>query len=247
MRLRLLALGVPVALALLLVLAPLSTTPTRAQMGPMMGPPLDQLTGDEFDKAFLHHMTMHHSMAVEMAKPTAAKAIHPELKELAQAMIDDQTREIGQMRAWAKEWYGLEIADPMAMMDQMMGRGGHMMPGMHPSGNMPGMQSPGMGSGMPMHSGMPMQGDMPMHPMAEMAMMHDMSMMDSLTKLPPARLEAVFMSQMIPHHQGAIEMARLVPERAAHQELKDLAQTIIESQSAEIDQMNGWLASWYGL
>jgi uncharacterized protein (DUF305 family) len=227
------------ALALLLLVAPMTTMPGQAQMGPMMGPPLDQLTGDEFDKAFLRQMTMHHSMAVEMAKPTAAKATHPELKELAQTIIDDQTREIAQMRAWAKDWYGMEIADPMGMMDQMMGRGGHMMPGMHESGSMPGMQSPGMG--MPMHEGMPM------HDMAQMAMMHDMSMMESLDKLPPARLEVVFMSQMVPHHQSAIEMARLVSDRASHQELKDLAMTIIGSQSSEIDKMNGWLASWYSL
>jgi len=40
---------------------------------------------------------------------------------------------------------------------------------------------------------------------------------------------------MIPHHQSAIEMARRVPERAAHQELKDLAQNVINSQSSEID------------
>jgi uncharacterized protein (DUF305 family) len=55
------------------------------------------------------------------------------------------------------------------------------------------------------------------------------------------------MSLMIPHHQGAIDMAMLVPERANHQELKDLAQTIVQSQGEEIGRMNGWLASWYGL
>jgi uncharacterized protein (DUF305 family) len=52
---------------------------------------------------------------------------------------------------------------------------------------------------------------------------------------------------MIPHHQGAIDMAGLAPDRAAHQEIKDLAQAIIESQSAEIDTMNAWLSAWYGL
>jgi uncharacterized protein (DUF305 family) len=231
MRLRLGALGTAMVLALLLTFDPTASTPSRAQMGPMMGPPLDQLTGDEFDKAFLREMAMHHSMAVEMAKPTASKATHLELKELAQTIINDQTREIAQMRSWAKDWYGMEIADPMAMMDQMMGRGGQM--------NMPGMQHSGMG--------MPMQEGMPMHDMAQMAMMHDMSMMESLEKLPPARLEVVFMSQMVPHHQSAIEMARLVPDRAAHQELKDLATSIIESQASEIDKMNGWLSSWYSL
>jgi uncharacterized protein (DUF305 family) len=77
--------------------------------------------------------------------------------------------------------------------------------------------------------------------------MHDMSMMADLGKLPPPRLEAVFMSQMVVHHQGAVEMAMLAPGRAAHQEVLDLAQGIVESQTDEIRQMNGWLAAWYGL
>lgn len=57
----------------------------------------------------------------------------------------------------------------------------------------------------------------------------------------------VFLSQMIPHHQDAIDMAMLVPDRAAHQELKDLAKSITQSQGDEITKMNGWLGSWYSL
>src|SRR5262245_19495505 len=96
-------------LALLTTLAPSVSTPARAQMGPMMGPPLDQLSGDDFDKAFLQQMTMHHGVAVMMARPAAANASRQELKDLARTIIDDQTREIAQMRGWAKDWYGLDI------------------------------------------------------------------------------------------------------------------------------------------
>ena len=42
-------------------------------------------------------------------------------------------------------------------------------------------------------------------------------------------------------------MANLAPDRAAHQELKDLARNIVDSQTAENAQMNEWLAAWYGL
>ena len=34
---------------------------------------------------------------------------------------------------------------------------------------------------------------------------------------------------------------------AGHQEVKDLAASIITTQSAEIATMRGWLADWYGL
>jgi len=237
MKTRWLLLGAPLALAVLFALAPIASTPGEAQMGPMMGQPLDQLTGDDFDKAFLSQMTMHHAMAVEMARPVVANATHQELKDLAQGIIDAQTKEIAQMRSWAKDWYGMDIPDPVAMMDQMMGQ----------SQGMPGMSHPGMGAGTGSGMGMPMQPGMPMGQTGDMSMMNDMSMMESLWQLPPQRLEVVFLSQMIPHHQSAIDMARLVPDRAAHQELKDLAKNITESQSAEIDKMNGWLSSWYSL
>jgi uncharacterized protein (DUF305 family) len=71
--------------------------------------------------------------------------------------------------------------------------------------------------------------------------------MASLWKLPPNCLEVVFLSQMTPHHQGAIYMANLVVDRAAHQELKDLVKGIIQSQGEEISKMKGWLGSWGGL
>ena len=232
MKTRWLLFSAPLALALLLIVAPIATTQGHAQMGPMMGQPLDQLSGDEFDKAFLSQMTMHHAMEVMMARPAVANASHPEVKDLAQGIINDQTREIAQMRTWGKDWYGLDIPDHLAMMDQMMGQGQ----------SMPGM-NPGMAPGM----GMPMQGGMPMGQMGDMSMMHNMSMMAMLGQLPPQRLDAVFMSMMIPHHQSATDMAKLVPERAAHQELKDLSKSIIDSQSGEIDKMNSWLATWYSL
>src|SRR5688572_1164256 len=146
------------ALALLVALAPWRAVGTAAQMGQM--PPLDQRSGDDFDKAFLQQMTMHHAMAVLMARPAVAQAAHQETNDLAKAIIDDQTKEIAQMRAWAKEWYGTEIADPVVMMDQMTGQGQGMMGQGH---NMPGMNHP-MGPGM----GMPM------------GQMGDMSMMQSL-------------------------------------------------------------------
>lgn len=234
MRSRWLSIAV-VAIAMTLLLASARVAPAQAQMGQTT--PLDQLSGDEFDKAFLQQMTMHHGMAVEMARPAAAQAAHQETKDLAKTIIDDQTREIAQLRSWAKDWYGLDIPDPVAMMDQMMGQGqGMNMPGM----NLPGMNMPGMGMGMG-------QGGMPMGQAGDMSTMNDMSMMASLWKLPPNRLEVAFLSQMIPHHQDAVDMANLVPDRAAHQELKELAKGIIQSQGDEISKMNGWLGSWYSL
>ena len=53
--------------------------------------------------------------------------------------------------------------------------------------------------------------------------------------------DAMFLRMMIPHHQDAIDMSEEALERAEHPELKELAQTIIDEQSAEIELMQGYL------
>ena len=53
---------------------------------------------DPFDAAFLKMMIPHHEGAIEMAKAELAKGEDPELKELAQEIIDAQRREIADMR-----------------------------------------------------------------------------------------------------------------------------------------------------
>jgi uncharacterized protein (DUF305 family) len=50
-----------------------------------------------------------------------------------------------------------------------------------------------------------------------------------------------FMRGMIGHHQQALEMAALVPERAARPELRMLAERITVSQQDEIAMMQAWL------
>src|SRR5919205_571836 len=88
----------PGLLALALLLLPV--TPTRAQTDPMMGPHLDQLTGDEFDKAFLSHLAAHQATAVMLARPAAEKAGHQETKDLAQGIVAEQSKEIVQLQTW---------------------------------------------------------------------------------------------------------------------------------------------------
>ena len=59
-------------------------------------------------------------------------------------------------------------------------------------------------------------------------------------------LDQHFIEQMIPHHEGAIEMAKLAQERSKRPEILTLAKAIIQSQSKEITQMQTWYKNWYG-
>lgn len=54
--------------------------------------------------------------------------------------------------------------------------------------------------------------------------------------------EADFARAMIPHHQGAIEMARITLERATDPEIRKLAQDVIAAQEGGIASLRGWLA-----
>ena len=54
-----------------------------------------------------------------------------------------------------------------------------------------------------------------------------------------------YLSEMIPHHQEAIDTARMVLEWSDRPEMREFAQDIIDVQSAEIDQMQSWLNEWY--
>ena len=77
-------------------------------------------------------------------------------------------------------------------------------------------------------------------------------MMDSMRGMDMNRLNAqmgnafdlMFIDMMIPHHQGAITMAREALQRAEHPEIKRIAEQIITAQEREIRQMNEWKAAW---
>jgi uncharacterized protein (DUF305 family) len=61
-----------------------------------------------------------------------------------------------------------------------------------------------------------------------------------------APFDQQFVDMMVPHHQGAVEMAKIAQQRGEHAEIKKMAGEIIASQDAEIAQMKQWRKAWFG-
>lgn len=118
----------------------------------------------------------------------------------------------------------------------------------HPASGMAGSSDTAMqggamaghGDGAAMSGGMMMSGDME----KDMSMMNDMMVRD----LGPGdgHYDHRFIDMMIPHHEGAIMMAKDAQQNANRLELAKLAESITAGQQKEIDQMKEWRAKWYG-
>jgi uncharacterized protein (DUF305 family) len=119
----------------------------------------------------------------------------------------------------------------MPMMQQMM----QMMGGGMMGGQMGGMPPQGGMGGMAMAGGSTSE--------ASNAYMDAMKKMDApmMTALQAADPDVAFVGAMIPHHQGAIDMARAVLTHGKDEKVKAWAEQIIKAQEAEIAEMQTWL------
>lgn len=70
-----------------------------------------------------------------------------------------------------------------------------------------------------------------------MAKMHK----DMMSVKPTGDADIDFVRGMIPHHQGAVDMAKVVLEKGKDPEIKKMAEQVIKAQESEILFMNNWL------
>lgn len=67
-------------------------------------------------------------------------------------------------------------------------------------------------------------------------------MMRDMRIEPSGNVDRDFVIGMIPHHEGAIDMARILLQYSDDAELRTLAQEIVREQEREIRDMQAWLA-----
>ncbi len=70
---------------------------------------------------------------------------------------------------------------------------------------------------------------------------------DHLLSLGPADefFDLRWIDAMIPHHEGAIAMAKEALQKSRRPKIRQLAEAIVRTQSQEIEQMRAWRLSWY--
>ncbi|MEY4064188.1 MAG: hypothetical protein RIR26_396 [Pseudomonadota bacterium] len=79
----------------------------------------------------------------------------------------------------------------------------------------------------------------------EMGKMHKETMPDGMVH-EQATAAKQFIDMMVPHHEGAVEMAKVAKQRSTRPEIQSLADDIISSQTEEIQQMRSLRQAWYG-
>ena len=180
------------------------------------------------DVAFVTGMIPHHQEAVEMsdlilAQPVSAAGSNAEVRALAQQIADAQAPEVEQMKTWVKDW-GMEDT---ATDDGGMNMGGGEMDGHEMDGaDMDGADMGGADAGGAAMNGM----------MTE-------AQMNELSQATGAELDQLYLELMITHHEGAIEMAQTELKEGKNPAALKLAQGVIDTQQAEIEQMQALLTA----
>ena len=170
------------------------------------------------EAGFARDMQTHHNQGVELAMIIYEKTDDAAIRTLSYDIASAQGQQSGQMFGWLSVW-GVPQAAPEPSMTWMTRptTGGDS----HDMTDMPTDASAG-----PMHR----PGD-PMPGLATPAQVDDLELASG------TNADRAFLTLMIAHHRGAIEMADAVLARSTNPQVTSLARGVLSSQAGEIDYM----------
>lgn len=164
-------------------------------------------------------MQTHHAQAVEMSMVVRDSTTDPAVRQLAYDVALGQQQQIGQMYGWLVGW-GLPQTSAMPPMAWAQG-------------------SAGSGHDMSTMSATPTTATTGAAAMPGMATPADVKRLSSLRGV---AAEREYLRLMIAHHRGGVAMAQAVLARTQDARVRQLAQTIVTGQTAEISAMQAMLA-----
>lgn len=182
---------------------------------------LGRSTFTDADVAFMQHMIVHHAQAVEMVELQKTRGENPRANLLGRRIALSQEAEMELMRGWLTE-RGLPLD----------------MPGMD-HGSHGGMDHNAHAA----HAGHGAAASAEDTPV--MAGMLTPRQMRALAAASGAEFDHLFLTGMIQHHQGAIDMVRdlmATPDAAEDTVLSDFSAAVVADQSAEILRMQSLLS-----
>jgi uncharacterized protein (DUF305 family) len=169
------------------------------------------------DAGFARDMSTHHTQAVIMAGYTRDHTTDPAIRNLAYDIEYAQNQQIGEMTGWLDGW-GLTRSSSVAVMSWMSddGHAMHMDTASTSSSEDPG----------------------------DVSLMPGMATPNEVTKLETMTgrsLDVYFLQLMLRHHIGGIEMAQYAATHAKFAYVRNLAQKMVDNQTAEITVMKTML------
>jgi uncharacterized protein (DUF305 family) len=207
----------PVALAGVVVLAVVGVLAFSAGRLSVGAPRTPGTTSAE--AGFARDMQEHHQQGVELAMIVRDRTDDPETRLLAYDIATTQGQQSGQLYGWLTGW-GLPqaAAEPsMTWMTRPATVGARA--GTHDHGSaahQPGQPMPGLAT--------PEQ-------------------IAQLRAASGVEAERVFLTLMVAHHRGAVEMAEAVLDRSEDPTVRTFAEGVVKSQNSEIELMESMLAA----
>jgi uncharacterized protein (DUF305 family) len=168
------------------------------------------------EAGFARDMQVHHLQGVELAMIIRDRTENEAVRLLGYDIATAQSQQAGQLYGWLTEWE-LSQAGPEPSMTWMTRPGRSDAGHAHTDGaHTPGAPMPGLATD------------------AEIADLAAATGVDA---------ERRFLTLMIDHHRGALEMAEAVRDRASNTSILGFANAVIISQTSEITLMESMLAA----
>jgi uncharacterized protein (DUF305 family) len=189
-------------------------------IGRLTAPVVSAPSTTSAEAGFARDMQEHHNQAVEMAYIVRDATDDADVRLLALDIATAQSQQSGQMFGWLTVWNLPQTASEPSMT---------------------WMSRPPITGGGHAHTAEPDAGATEHTPGGDMPGMATREQLAELRSLTGTDAERLFLTLMIAHHRGGVEMAEAVLERTDERVVRDFATGVVTAQSGEIDYMQDLL------